>query len=102
MPMNSTQPISVSQTLEPGVIPDELLPAFRHLRDYLALPGEPDERLNPRWLAARLGVGERELLGALAYGVRDGLVELHWEVYCPACGLRPEEFSSLAKARGEI
>ncbi|MDQ3755212.1 MAG: adenylate/guanylate cyclase domain-containing protein [Acidobacteriota bacterium] len=102
MPMNSTPPISVSQTLEPGAVPDELLPAFQRLRDYLALPGEPDERLNPRWLAARLGVGERELLGALAYGVRDGLVELHWEVYCPECGLRPEEFSSLAEARGEI
>jgi class 3 adenylate cyclase len=40
------------------------------------------------------------LLGALAYAVRDGLVELHWEVYCPGCGIGVEEFDSLAQARG--
>lgn len=81
---------------------DEVTVALRRLRAYLALPGEPDERLNPQWLASLFGVDVRVLLGALAHAVRDGLVELHWEVYCPLCGLRPDEFSSLREARGEI
>ncbi|MCA1617594.1 MAG: adenylate/guanylate cyclase domain-containing protein [Acidobacteria bacterium] len=72
------------------------------LREYLRLPGEPNARLNPRWLAKRLDVDERDLLNALAYAVRDGLVELHWEVYCPLCGRKPEEFGSLKEAHGEI
>ncbi|MDQ3918880.1 MAG: DUF5939 domain-containing protein [Acidobacteriota bacterium] len=59
------------------------------LREYLLLPGEPDTRLNPKWLARRLGVPVRELLGALAYAVRNGLVEMSWEVYCPVCGRSP-------------
>ncbi|MCA1604969.1 MAG: adenylate/guanylate cyclase domain-containing protein, partial [Acidobacteria bacterium] len=47
-------------------------------------------------------VDGRDLLNALAYAVRDGLVELHWEVYCPLCGRKPEEFGSLKEAHGEI
>ncbi len=72
------------------------------LHEYLRLPREPNARLNPRWLAKRLHVDERDLLNALAYAVRDGLVELHWEVYCPLCGRKPEEFGSLKEAHGEI
>jgi class 3 adenylate cyclase len=82
-------------------IPAEHLALVRRLREYLALPGEPDARLNPRWLAKRLGLDERELLSALAYGVRDGLVEMHWEVYC-ACGRRPEEYGSLKEAHAQV
>ncbi len=69
---------------------------FKHiarLRDYLARQDEPNARLNPKCLAQCLGIDERELLGALAHSVRDGLVELHWEVFCPVCGLSPEELS---------
>jgi class 3 adenylate cyclase len=69
------------------------------LREYLVSAGGPDSHLNPGWLARRLAVEERELLGALAYAVRDGLVELHWEVYCPGCGLGIEELDSLTRAR---
>lgn len=72
------------------------------LREYLLLPGEPDTRLNPKWLARRLGVPVRELLGALAYAVRDGLVEMSWEVYCPVCGRSPLEFGTLEEAHGQI
>jgi len=64
--------------------------------------GEPDSRLNPGWLAKILDTDERELLCALAYAVRDGLVELHWEVYCPVCGRSPDEFASLEEARSHI
>lgn len=72
------------------------------LREYLLLPGEPDARLNPRWLARRLGVPGRELLGALAYAVRDGLVEMRWEVFCPVCGRSPGEFGSLKEAHSNV
>ena len=72
------------------------------LREYLLLPGEPDARLNPRWLARRLSVPERELLGALAYAVRDGLVEMRWEVFCPVCGRSPGEFGSLKEAHSNV
>ena len=72
------------------------------LREYLLLPGEPDTRLNPKWLARRLGVPLRELLGALAYAVRDGLVEMSWEVYCPVCGRSPLKFGTLEEAHGQI
>src|SRR5688500_13824530 len=72
------------------------------LCEYFLLPGEPDARLNPKWLARRLGIPERELLGALAYAVRDGLVELRWEVYCPVCGRSPGEFGSLKEAHGNV
>lgn len=72
------------------------------LRDYLLLPEEPDARLNPKWLAAKLEIGEREMLDAFAYALRDGLVELHWEVYCPMCGARPAEYNSLKDAQCDI
>ena len=82
-------------------IPAEHSMHFTRLREYLALPNEPDARLNPRWLARRLGIEERELLSTLAYAVRDGLVEMHWEVYC-ACGLSPAEYGSLKEAHSQI
>ena len=83
------------------IIPAEHLMPLARLREYLALPDEPDAHLNPKWLARRLGLDERELLSALAYGVREGLVELHWEVYC-ACGLSPEEYGSLKEAHSHV
>src|SRR3982751_2627976 len=82
-------------------VPAEHLMPLKSLREYLALPDEPDARLNPKWLARRLGLDERGLLGALAYGVREGLVEMHWEVYC-ACGLSPEEYGSLKEAHSHV
>ena len=83
------------------VIPAEHLISLKSLREYLALPDEPDARLNPKWLARRLDLDERELLSALAYGVREGLVEMHWEVYC-ACGLSPAEYGSLKEAHSHV
>lgn len=75
---------------------------MRRLRDYLLQAGAPNVRLYPGWLAKKLQVHERDLLCALAYGVRDGMVELHWEVYCPFCALKPEEFGTLKEAHSQI
>lgn len=82
-------------------IPEKHLTLLTRLREYLALPGEPDAHLNPRWLAGRLGLEEREMLSALAYAVRTGLVEMHWEVYCE-CGLSPAEYGSLKEAHSHV
>ncbi len=75
---------------------------MQRLRGYLLEAGAPNVRLRPQWLANKLNVPERELLGALAYGVRDGLVEMHWEVSCPMCGGRPGDIGSLTHARGNV
>jgi class 3 adenylate cyclase len=75
---------------------------LEQLQRYLREPGAPNMRLSPKWLASKLQTDERDLLGALAYGVRDGLVEIHWEVYCPLCGGGKAEIGSLKHARGNI
>ncbi len=100
----NTPSASAAQELQ-----DTLLPAsaphpalMRRLQEYLLEPGAPNVRLHPKWLANNLNVDERELLGALAYGVRDGLVEMHWEVYCPMCGGGSGDIGSLRHARGSI
>lgn len=41
------------------------------------------------------------MLDALTYAVHDGLVELHWEVFCPECGARPAELGSLREAHSQ-
>lgn len=72
------------------------------LREYLLQAGTPNTRLNPAWLATKLETDERELLGALAYGVREGIVEMHWEVHCPFCNLSPAQFDSLKEAHSRV
>lgn len=72
------------------------------LREYLIALNETNARLNPKWLAARLKIDEREMLDALAVALHDGLVELYWEVYCPKCGARPAEFGSLEQAQCNV
>ena len=81
----------MSDNIQPKIIEDMITENGSHqlipeLREYLLSPIEPNLRLNPNWLAHRLNVSEFELLSALAFAVRDGLVELHWETFCPKCG----------------
>ena len=82
--------------------PEELSVPLSRLQDYLTKWGEPNIRLNPRWLAKRLEVSERDMLGALAYAVRDGVVEMLWEAYCPSCGHCLDEFCSLKDAVSQM
>lgn len=88
------EPVATSSDPDPDLM--------RRLRAYLLQPSAPNAQLYPKWLAKKLNVNERDLLGALAYGVRDGLVEMHWEVYCPMCGGGPGDIGSLSHARGNI
>jgi class 3 adenylate cyclase len=43
-------------------------------------------KVNPRYLAARLGVEPHTTLGILAYAVQEGLFDLNWDVHCPHHG----------------
>jgi class 3 adenylate cyclase len=43
-------------------------------------------RINPLALAARLGLNEEGVIGALLHGARLGLFEMSWNVLCPGCG----------------
>lgn len=72
------------------------------LREFLIALDETNIRFNPKLMAAELKIGEREMLDAFAIALRDGLVELHWEVYCPKCGARPAEFNSLEQAQCDV
>jgi class 3 adenylate cyclase len=94
LPEDSLNAVDNSSTPNPEV--------SRRLRDYLLEPSAPNTRLNPKQVAKKLNIDERELLAAFGYGVRDGIVELHWEVYCPMCGGGSGEIGSLTHARGNI
>ena len=80
----------------------EIATTLSRLQEYLSKKDKPDSHLNPSWLAGQLGVNLRELLTVLAEGVRDGIVEMHWEVYCPHCGIGIDEFTSLQDTRSEV
>ncbi len=41
---------------------------------------------NPRYLAEQLGLSDRATLKLLLAALYEGIVSLHWEVRCPACG----------------
>lgn len=86
----------------PNFIPPETANILARLHEYWLLPGEANFKLNPRWLAVRLKINETGLLAALAYAIRDGLAELHWEVYCPSCGSCAVDYASLRESRGNI
>jgi len=41
---------------------------------------------NPRYMGERLGLTERTTLRLLLAAVHEGVMKLHWDVRCPACG----------------
>jgi class 3 adenylate cyclase len=52
--------------------------------------------VNPRLLAERLGLSERDTLRTLLAALYAGLLDLHWEVRCPMCGSSNHRGASLA------
>lgn len=81
---------------------NQLKLSIESLQQFLLTDGEPNLRLYPNWLANRLNVSEYDLLTTLAFAVKDGLVELHWETFCLKCGRFAEHFGSLEKAHSQI
>jgi class 3 adenylate cyclase len=49
-------------------------------------PSREAYHVNPRLLAERLNLNERETLNLLVAALYEGLVTLHWDVQCPVCG----------------
>ena len=54
---------------------------------------------NPRYLAERLGLDERATLKLLLAALYEGIVTLHWDVRCPACGAISHHGSTLSGLR---
>ena len=58
-------------------------------------------KVNPRHLAAKLGLDSHTALGVLAYAVQEGLFDLNWDVHCPHCNGRVRTFFTLRDSKGE-
>lgn len=56
---------------------------------------------NPRYLAERLGLPEREALHLLVTAVAEGLFTLGWQTTCPACGAGSEAAQNLAAVESQ-
>lgn len=52
--------------------------------------------LNPRYLAERLQTSERMTFKLLLAALYEGVVNLHWDVRCPACGAVDHRSSALS------
>jgi class 3 adenylate cyclase len=70
------------------------------LRAHLAafLHDSPDREVfhfNPRALAGRMSLAERATLKLLLDALYEGIVTLHWEIRCPACGSIDHRSASL-------
>ena len=65
----------------------------------------PNERLlyhaNPRMIANYLGRDERTTLRLLVLAVYHGILTLHWDVQCPACGGVDQQFIGLGDLRSQ-
>lgn len=53
--------------------------------------------INPRLIAERMGLGEREALRLLVAALYAGVVKLHWDVRCPMCGSTNHRGDSLTE-----
>lgn len=58
-------------------------------------------QVNPRHVAAKLGVDIYTALAVLACAVQEGLFDLNWEVHCPHCKQRTRFFPTLHVGRGQ-
>lgn len=64
------------------------------------LENAPDRDLyhfNPRYLAERLKVSEPIALRLLLGAVHDGLIKLHWDIICPACGAEGQGITTFSE-----
>ncbi|MDX2214156.1 MAG: adenylate/guanylate cyclase domain-containing protein [Oculatellaceae cyanobacterium bins.114] len=55
-------------------------------------------RFNPRLMATHLQIPEREMLGILVMGLKEGIFTLNWEIECPVChsiDFRPKHLHDL-------
>jgi class 3 adenylate cyclase len=77
----------------PGKITDKLDLYLREAR-----PAEL-YKVNPRYLADKLGVDTHTALAVLAYAVQEGLFDLNWDIHCPHCGGRARTFFTLREGR---
>jgi class 3 adenylate cyclase len=69
------------------------------LQNYLTSAPPADlSRIRAEDLMARIGLDEQTTLELLATAVHEGLLDLHWDVYCPACQGNGATWDSLQQA----
>jgi class 3 adenylate cyclase len=62
-------------------------------------PDDDLRQMRPFEVARAFGLPRREVLRAFLYGARVGLVDLHWQLNCPACRVASEVAPSLGGVR---
>lgn len=72
---------------------------INRLQAYLAAANPADlTRMRAEDLMERLGLDEQTTLELLATAVHEGLLDLHWDVYCPACNGNGATWDTLQQA----
>jgi class 3 adenylate cyclase len=94
----TTDPRALVDRLATYGVPDAVLDK---LESYLREASDHElYQVNPRHIAAALGIDVHSALGILAYAVQEGLFELDWNVHCPHHG-RVRSYSTLSEGRGQ-
>lgn len=57
-------------------------------------------RINPYDVAEYSGLPVGKILPVMLRAVREGMLDLHWEVHCPHCDMIAHEYGSLFEMRG--
>jgi serine/threonine protein kinase/class 3 adenylate cyclase len=70
------------------------------LGEYLARGASQDiARIRPLALAERFQLDPNQVVAACLYGVREGLLELHWDLLCPLCRTSSQVIDTLRAIR---
>lgn len=85
---------SIAKTLQGEDLPDDILKQW----DQFSQEAKEHElyRVNPRYLAKKLGWSEARTLDVLSLSVAKELWKLEWDVYCPACNHILQRAESMA------
>jgi class 3 adenylate cyclase len=78
-----------------SAVPSDTQPGDRLAAYFAHAAGGDLVYANPRRIAEALGLAERAALRLLVAALKAGLVDLHWEVRCPCCGVLNQRGSSL-------
>ncbi|GIK57425.1 MAG: adenylate/guanylate cyclase domain-containing protein [Chloroflexi bacterium] len=95
----SRQPVWLDGLRQHGV-PEDQVGALRRLVAKAA--NHELVQANPRYLAERLGLPEREALHLLVTAVAGGLFTLGWQTTCPACDASSETIQNLAEVDNQV
>lgn len=73
---------ALRQMYRDGVIRDAIRLLFLYITK-----GKTDDlfNVNPNYIAKRLSLSKSQALNLIINGLKNGLFEMHWDIYCPQC-----------------